>query len=123
MQSHHRSLSDAELVGAIKAALPLRVQITKRTARLRDKSGKRLTRHGQRLMATDVLDGGSLSGITLVMEVKDEVLAMSLTGLRIEPQHPLYKEIRAYQLERLAWLGTQQDDGGRVHDLVLSGAE
>ncbi len=123
MQAHHRSLSDAELVDAIKAALPLQIQITKRTANVRDKSGKRLTRHGQRLMATNVLDGGSFSGIMLFMEVKDEVLAMSLTGLRIDPRHPLYKEIRAYQLERLAWLGTQQDDGGRMHDLVFSGAE
>jgi len=125
MHIHERKMSDAELIEAIKDALPLKVQITKRAAAMRDEHGKRLTRSGQTLTATHVLDGESLAGITVAgLDGKaGRVLAVSLTGVRVDPRHPLYKEIRAYQLNRLAQLASERQLGhGGSTDVYAPGS-
>jgi hypothetical protein len=125
MHIHERKMSDSELIEAIRDALPLKVQLTKRTADMRDGDGKRLTRCGQTLTATHVLDGESLAGITLAgMDRKSgRALAISLTGVRVDPRHPLYKEIRAYQLNRLAQLASERQQGhGGWTDVYIPGS-
>jgi hypothetical protein len=110
MHLHPRQLSDSDLVRAIKDLLPFPVYLTKRAGELRSRDGKRLAKTGQKVLATEVLDGASVSGITLVIPLDQgkEVLAISLTAVRPEPRHPLYKEIKAYQLNRIASLAAER---------------
>jgi hypothetical protein len=45
-------------------------------------------------------EGGIVRDVTLSPESKEAIL-VSITHLRIDPQHPLAPEIRAYQTERV----------------------
>jgi hypothetical protein len=110
MHPHPRQLSDSDLVRAINDALPFPVYLTKRAGELRSRDGKRLAKTGQKVLATGVLDGESVAGITLVVPLDrgKEALAISLTAVRLEPRHPLYKEIKAYQLNRIASLAAER---------------
>jgi hypothetical protein len=110
MQSHPRHLGDADLIRAIEHALPLPVFLTKRAGDLRGEDGRRLAKTGQKLLATGVLDGESIAGISLVIPLDKgkHALAISLTAVRVEPRHPLYKEIKAYQLDRIARLAAER---------------
>jgi hypothetical protein len=110
MQRHPRHLSDADLIRAIEDALPLPVLLTKRAGDLRGEDGRRLAKSGQKVLATGVLDGESIAGISLVIPLDKgkHALAISLTAVRVEPRHPLYKEIKAYQLDRIARLAAER---------------
>ena len=110
MHPRPRQLSDSDLVRAIEAVLPFPVYLTKRAGELRGRDGKRLAKTGQKVLATKVLDGESVSGITLIIPLDrgKEALAISLTAVRLEPRHPLYKEIKAYQLNRIASLAAER---------------
>ena len=68
-----------------------------------DPSGHRVVRSKQKLLIKDVLDGGTIAGILCMASLNDgkEVPAMSITHLRFELSHPLYKQIRAYQIQSI----------------------
>jgi hypothetical protein len=57
----------------------------------------------EKLKIDKVLYLGDEGGIGCAIMIKNmkEALIVSLTHLRIEKRHPLFKEIRAYQLERI----------------------
>ncbi|MCG6867729.1 MAG: hypothetical protein LJE91_03085 [Gammaproteobacteria bacterium] len=61
----------------------------------------------EKLRIDRVLYLGDEGGIGCYIMIKNEkkALIVSLTHLRIEKRHPLFKEIRAYQLERIRKLG------------------
>jgi hypothetical protein len=46
-----------------------------------------------------------------VSDHDNDAVAISLTGVRVDPRHPLYKEIRAHQLNRLACLVSERQRG------------
>ncbi len=53
------------------------------------------------LIVTNVFNSGDVTGILCTIEKKgNEVLACALTHLEIPRDHPLYKEIIAYQKKR-----------------------
>lgn len=118
MQPRSRHLTDTELLRAIRGTLPFPVYLTKRAGNPCNRDGKRLVRAGEKILATDVVDGESVSGITLVIPLDRgrETLAISLTAVRLEPRHPLYKEIKAYQLNRIASLAAERSQSGRPTD-------
>lgn len=115
MHRHPRQTSDAELLRAIQDALPFPVYLTKRAGSLRSVDRRRLAKAGQKVMATDVINGESIAGISLVIPLDSgrEVAVISLTGVRVEPRNPLYKEIKAYQLNRIASLAEQRLQAAR----------
>ncbi|AMO55833.1 hypothetical protein GZ77_08015 [Endozoicomonas montiporae] len=63
---------------------------------------------GMKLKITNCHYIGSEGGLALACEISTptgkQVVIMSITQLRLDPKHPLYKELRAYQLGRSQWL-------------------
>lgn len=64
---------------------------------------------GQKLNITKCHYLGAEGGLAFACEInvkdKKQVLIASITHLRLEDtKHPLYKELRAYQLGRIEWL-------------------
>jgi len=67
-------------------------------------------RNKQRIETSNVLDGGDEGEIMCITDVKGgkEVLAISITQLRFDMHHPLYKEARAYQIDRTKRLAVER---------------
>ncbi len=65
--------------------------------------GERLVRNKTRIEICDLVDGGYGGGVVCVAELPHcrDVLALSITHLRFDLGHPLYREIRAYQIHRI----------------------
>jgi hypothetical protein len=59
-------------------------------------------RNKQRIRITDVLDGGDGRGIICLAGIRNgkEMLGISIAHLRLDMHHPLYKEVRSYQIDR-----------------------
>ena len=91
------------LIELLRAALPFSAYVTKHALSAGDSSGDRVVRSKQKLLIEDVLDGGTIAGILCMASLNDgkEALVMSITHLRFELSHPLYKQIRAYQIQRI----------------------
>lgn len=54
------------------------------------------------LQITDVVDSGEVGGILCtILEEEGNVFVVSLTHLRIKPDHPLHNTILTYQKERI----------------------
>jgi hypothetical protein len=64
----------------------------------------------EELQVTSVYDSGESGGIMCAIESNDkkEVLAISLTYLRIRSDHPLRESIQAYQKDRVRKLSRQR---------------
>jgi hypothetical protein len=60
-------------------------------------------RADEELQVTSVYDSGESGGIICAIESQDkkEVFVISLTYLRIRPDHPLREPIQAYQKDRV----------------------
>ena len=91
-----------ELVYKMEAQRPIQVRPTATMRRaLRDQGS--MVRRDQKLLVDHVFyagdEGGIMCGIKLTEDGKD-VLAISITHLRIDLRHPLAEKIRAYQQER-----------------------
>jgi hypothetical protein len=95
-------LSPSALLALLKAALPFSASMNKHALSTQASSENRVIRNKQKLRIDSVLDSGDLGGIvcTADLGVDKGVVAISLTQLRFEPSHPLYKQIRAYQIQR-----------------------
>ncbi|MBN1810767.1 MAG: hypothetical protein JXA14_02920 [Anaerolineae bacterium] len=91
-----------ELLHEIEAQLPIPAQPTAMTRRaLRDRGGA--VPRDCRLFVDSAFYAGDEGGIMCGIKLSDdgkEVLAISITHLRIDLRHPLAKKIRAYQEER-----------------------
>ncbi len=91
-----------ELIRQMEAHLPIPAQPTSSYIRaMRDRGGK--VKSSQKLQIKNLFytgdEGGIICDVTLSSDAK-EVLLVSLTHLKIDPHHPLAREIRAYQRER-----------------------
>ena len=97
------SLPAERLIEFLRAALPFSATVTKHALSAGDSSGHRVLRSKQKLLIEDVLDGGTIAGILCMASLNDgkEALVMSITHLRFELSHPLYKQIRAYQIQSI----------------------
>ena len=92
-----------DLIGKIEAQLPIPATPTSATIRQLRTQGLKISA-GRVLFIQRVFYGGDEGGILCdVTPTKDakSVLVISLTHLRVAPNHPLSRDIRAYQQRRI----------------------
>ena len=92
-----------DLIGKIEAQLPIPASPTSATVKQLRAQGLKIGA-GRVLFIQRVFYGGDEGGIMCdVTPTKDakSVLVISLTHLRIAPNHPLSRDVRAYQRERV----------------------
>jgi hypothetical protein len=92
-----------DLIGKIEAQLPIPASPTSATIKQLRAQGLKIGA-GRVLFIQRVIYGGDEGGIMCdVTPTKDakSVLVISLTHLRVTPNHPLSRDIRAYQQQRI----------------------
>jgi hypothetical protein len=92
-----------DLMGKIEAQLPIPATPTSATIRQLRTQGLKISA-GRVLFIQRVFYGGDEGGILCdVTPTKDpkSALVISLTHLRVAPNHPLSRDIRAYQQQRI----------------------
>ena len=97
-----QELNTGSLISRLKESLPFHAFVTKHAFAAYSSTVRPPVRNKQRIEITDVLDGGNEGGIVCVAAINGgkEGLAISITHLRLEMCHPLYKKVRAYQIDR-----------------------
>jgi hypothetical protein len=91
-----------ELVQKMKAHLPILARPTRAFIQAMRDSGTKV-RPGQNLQIKSVLYMGDEGGIGCATQLPGQegtVVVTSLTHVRVKADHPLFKEIRAYQIAR-----------------------
>lgn len=98
-----------QLVKEIEAHLPLPVYATPELSRSLREQGKRLS-VDEEMKVISVFDSGDMGGILCAIdsEKSKEAMVISLTHLRIAPDHPLRERIEAYQRARVRSLRWQR---------------
>jgi len=90
-----------ELIDEMKSHLPIPVYPTKDLSSYLCKNGKDITAD-TKLMITNVFDSGDEGGIVCLLDVMNpESFVVSITLLRVKPDHPLADKISAYQKRRI----------------------
>ena len=91
-----------DLISRLQQALPFHAFVTKHAFAAYGSTAKLPVRNKQRVQITNVLDGGNNGGILCVAAIDGgkSVLGISITHLRLDMHHPLYKEVRSYQIDR-----------------------
>ena len=99
----------AQLIKEIEKHLPLPVYLTPEAAHSLRAKGKSFSTDTE-LQVSSVLDSGDMGGILCTIAEPDakEVVMISLTHLRIRPDHPLRVRVEAYQRERVRQLSKQR---------------
>ncbi|WP_196221411.1 hypothetical protein [Sansalvadorimonas verongulae] len=95
-----------DLAQRLQSALPMVVTPTKaliHSMRNSEKQSVKL-KPRQRLHIDTCLYLGDEGGIACGYQVAGEVIVSSITHLKLDPKHPLYKELKDYQLDRKARL-------------------
>lgn len=101
------------LTKKIKANLPMKVLPTKQLVQSLRQQGK-FMKVNQPYEIDSVFYSGDMGGITCTLkgDAEDkEVYAVSITHLKIDPDHPLAPEIEAYQRRRTRMLAIQNSRG------------
>ncbi len=101
--------SAQQLIKEIEAHLPLPVHATPELSRSLRQQGQEIS-PDEELRVISVLNSGELGGIMCRIEKNEDKQAfvISLTHLRIRPDHPLRAHIEAYQKERVRKLSRQR---------------
>jgi len=90
-----------ELIKEMGRYLPISVYPSKELAQLFRKQGKDISMDTE-LKVTKVFDSGDMGGIVCtILEENKEAFVVSLTHLRVPPNHPLCDKILAYQRRRM----------------------
>ena len=100
------------LLELLRGALPFPAAVTKHAQSATEPVGAGRLRSKQKIVIQDVIDGGEEGGILCIAGLGDgkELLVISITHLRFEISHPLYKAIRAYQIKRIKMLGRERSE-------------
>jgi hypothetical protein len=94
-------VGETELIDEIKSHLPIPAYASRDLSNYLLRNGKDITPERE-LMITEVVDSGDEGGIACLLDVIDsEAFVISITLLRIKPDHPLYDKISAYQKKRI----------------------
>ncbi len=94
-------MGDTELIDEIKNHLPIPAYASQDLSNFLLKNGKNITPETE-LMITKVIESGDDGGIVCVLDViGQESFVISITLLRIKPDHALYDRISAYQKQRI----------------------
>ncbi len=90
-----------ELIEGMKKYLPITVFPTKDLYKQLRKRGIKIDLYKE-LQISTVFDSEEAGGIVCsIMQIKGEVIVVSLTHLRIKPDHPLSDKIIKYQRDRI----------------------
>jgi hypothetical protein len=101
--------AEQALTEKIKANLPIQVFPTKELVKGLKAQGKSIDAT-QTFNIQDVFYSGDMGGITCALENKPEdkeAFVVSITHLKVDPDHPLASEIEAYQRQRVSGLAIQ----------------
>lgn len=101
------------LTEKIKENLPIKASPTKQLVQSLRQQGKTI-RSDQFYEIDSVFYSGDMGGITCALKGNPdgkEVYAVSITHLKIDPEHPLAPEIEAYQRKRTRLLAIQNSRG------------
>ena len=94
-------MGDTELIDEMKSHLPIPAYASRDLSNYLLKNGKDITPETE-LMITKVVESGDDGGIVCLLDVMDhESFVISITLLRIKPDHVLYDKISAYQKQRI----------------------
>jgi hypothetical protein len=91
-----------ELIGKMQATLPIPVYPSKAFIHIMREQGVKV-KSKHELLIEKVVYLGDEGGIACVLKLpghKEKVFITSLTHLRVKTNHPLAKDIRAYQIKR-----------------------
>ena len=98
-----------DLMGKMEAQLPIPASPSGALVRMLREKGSKIS-SGRVLFIKSVFymgdEGGIMCDVTPTRDSK-EAYVVSLTHLRIAPGHPLSRDIRAYQQERVRRIGRQ----------------
>lgn len=90
-----------KLIEEMESQLPIPVYPTKDLASYLSQSGRDVTVDTE-LMITKVFDSGYDGGIICLLDgINPESFVISITLLRVKPDHPLFDKISAYQKRRI----------------------
>ncbi len=102
-----------ELLKEMKQYLPIPAYASPELCKLLQKQGKNVDTRTE-LKITKVFDSGEMGGIVCsIIEENREVFVVSLTHLKIEPDHPLSGRIREYQRDRIKRISKPKPKGMR----------
>jgi hypothetical protein len=94
-------VGDTELIDEMKSLLPIPAYASRDLSNYLLKNGKDITPETE-LMITKVVESGDDGGIVCLLDVMDhESFVISITLLKIKPEHALYDKISAYQKQRM----------------------
>ncbi len=97
-----------ELIDEMIGHLPISAYLSKELCQLLNKKGKDVSTNIE-LSITQVFDSGDAGGIVCsIIEENKEVFIVSLTHLKIKPDHPLSHKIVAYQKRRIKSISLQK---------------
>jgi len=94
-----------KLAEKLNKSLPFEVCLGSQIIEHLQKSGKNIKK-GQKYTVTDVFDSGDFGGIVCAIPHDNEAMVISITHLIIDSSHPLSSEIKKYQNNRLAEIGS-----------------
>jgi hypothetical protein len=99
--SRPKEVGDTELIDEMKCHLPIPAYASRDLSNYLLKNGKDITPETE-LMITKVVESGDDGGIVCLLDVMDhESFVISITLLKIKPDHVLYDKISAYQKQRI----------------------
>ena len=101
------------LTEKLKASLPLRVYPTQQMAKGLKAQGKALDPNREYTVES-VFYSGDMGGITCALKSEvgePERFLVSITHLKVDPEHPLAAELQAYQSRRTRGLALQAKGG------------
>ena len=111
------------LTKKLEASLPMQMRPGKPLLKMMQEQGKAISAD-QRLTIESVFYAGDEGGITCAIapgEQDENVYVVSITHLRIDPTHPLAREVMTYQRQRTRKL-ILQDRKGFAAELASRGA-
>ena len=90
-----------ELIDEMKTHLPIPAYASRDLSNYLLNNGKNITPETEFLI-TNVVESGDEGGIMCLLDVMiPEAFVISITLLRVKPDHPLFDKISAYQKQRL----------------------
>ncbi|TFH49346.1 MAG: hypothetical protein E4G89_04935 [Methanothrix sp.] len=90
-----------ELIDEMKSHLPIPAYASKDLSKYLITNGINITPETE-FMITDVVESGDEGGIMCLLDVMNpESFVISITLLRVKPDHPLFDRISAYQKQRI----------------------
>ena len=100
-EEYEKEVADTELIDEMKSHLPIPAYASRDLSKYLLKNGKDITPETE-LMITKVVESGDEGGIACLLDVVNhESFVISITLLRVKPDHPLFDKISAYQKQRI----------------------